>query len=287
MVRRVSLVLIGCLVALLIAHTDVWGAVDLQYKFKSGEIVRHKVVVDMDLAVAANIPNAPQIPPMHMKAVGVVKQKTIRLLPDGNAEVVDTLESMTVTLGNQTHKVPVQKIPPMTGIVSKYGPSGSLSSGGGMLSGIPLGNFGLTQFILLPGQALSIGDYWTDTMSLPLGVNVEQKSKLVAENGKLGSHIVAIVKQEMSGSMDIPVSKLVALAGQFAPADCRIPVDGTIKALMLGDSATYFSVQKGRPIRSEGTLDLQMDANMTDGKQGAQFALRGRLNYSINLVTPK
>jgi len=273
---------------MLVACTDASGAVDLQYKFKPGEIVRHKIVVDVDLALAANVPNAPQIPPMRVKMVGVVKQKTIRILPDGDAEVMDTLESMTMTIGNQTRKLPMDKIPPITGVVSKYGPSNRLSGqgqAGAMLSNIPLGNCGLTQFILLPGQALNIGDYWTDTMNLPLGINMQQRSKLVAENSKLGSYTVSVVKQDMSGNMDIPIGQLASMVGQAA--DCRLPFDGNLKALAIGDATIYFSTEKGRVIRSEGKMDMQMDANVTDGSRGGQVAIRAHLNYSVNLMPPK
>lgn len=286
MVRRVSFVILVSLATLLIAHTDASGAVDLQYKFKQGEVVRHKIVVDMDLAMAISAPNAPQIPQMHIKMVGIIKQKTGRMLPDGDVELVDTIESMTMTIGNQTKKLPLDKVPPMTGLVSKYGPSNHVTSPGaqaGMLSALQLGNSGMTQYIRLPGQPLNVGDYWTDTTDLPLGIRIQQRSKLTAERSKLGSYTVAVIKQDVSGDVDIPIGQLVALAGQVA--DAKLPVDGNIKALVLGDVSTFFSVEKGRIIRSEGTLDMQMDMDVTDGTQGGRIAIRAHLNFSVNLAS--
>jgi hypothetical protein len=285
MVRRVFFVVLACLATLLIAGTDASGAVDLQYKFTAGEVVRHKLVVDIDIALAISAPDAPQIPPMHVKVVGIIKQKTGRILPDGDVEIVDTLESATMTLGNQTKKLPLDKVPPMTGLVSKYGPSNRVSAPDGarsMFSNVPFGNAGMTQYILLPGQPLNVGDYWTDTMNLPLGIGIEQRSKLTAEKSKLGSYIVAVVKQELSGNMDLPLAQLAALAGQVAGT--KLPIDGNLKALVVGDVTTYFSVEKGRIIRSEGTLDMQMDADVTDGAQSGQVAVRAHLNFSVNLA---
>jgi hypothetical protein len=77
------------------------------------------------------------------------------------------------------------------------------------------------------------------------------------------------------------------LAGQMARADCPIPVDGTLKALIIGGSNTYFSIQKGRAIRTEGTMDMQMDANVATGQQAGRVTIRARLNYAINVVPPK
>ena len=286
MVRRVSLVILASLVTLLITHSDASGAVDLQYKFKQGEVVRHKIVVDMDLAMAISAPDAPQIPQMHVKMVGIIKQKTGRMLPDGDVELVDTIESMTMTIGNQTKKLPLDKVPPMTGLVSKYGPSNHVTNPGaqaGMLSALQLGSSGMTQYIRLPSQPLNVGDYWTDTTDLPIGISVQQRSKLAAEKSKLGSYMVAVIKQDVSGNLDIPIGQLVALAGQVA--DAKLPVDGNIKALVLGDVSTFFSVERGRIIRSEGTLDMQMDMDVTDGTQGGQIAIRAHLNFSVNLAS--
>ncbi len=286
MVRRVFFVVLACLATLLIAGTDASGAVDLQYKFTPGEVVRHKIVVDMDVAMAISAPEAPQIPPMHIKMVGIVKQKTGRMLPDGDVELVDTIESMTMTIGNQTRKLPLGKIPPMTGLVSKYGPSTRVTTPGqpgGLFGGLQLGNSGMTQYILLPGQPLNVGDYWTDTMNLPMGIGVEQRSKLTAERSKLGSYVVSVIKQELSGNMDLPLAQLAELAGRVA--DTKLPIDGNLKALVVGDVTTYFSVERGRIIRSEGTIDMQMDADVTDGKQGGQVAVRAHLNFSVNLAS--
>ncbi len=286
MVRRVVLTAIGCLAVLIAYSSDASGAVDLQYKFKAGEVVRHKIVMDMDVVIAANVPNAPQIPPMHMKMVGIVKQKTMRVLPDGDAEVVDVLESLTMTVGGETRKIEIGKYPSkMTGFLSKFGPSdrmGAASQTPGMLSSLQFGSGGMCQYILLPGQALNVGDYWTDTMNLPLGLSVQQKTKLTAENSKLGSYKVAVLKHDISGSMDLALDQLAQMIGQ---TDAPIPVDGSIKALIIGDAASYFSLARGRMIRSEGTMDMQMEANVTDGAQGGQFAIRAHINFSVNLAS--
>jgi hypothetical protein len=217
--------------------------------------------------------------------VGIIKQKTGRILPDGDAEIVDTLESLTMTIGNQVKKLPLNQFPPMKGLVSKYGPSNRAGVPGqpsSMFANIPFGDAGMTQYMLLPGQPLNVGDYWTDTMNLPLGIGIEQRSTLTAEKSKLGSYAVAVIKHELSGNMDVPLGQLAALAGQVA--DAKLPIDGNMKALVIGDVTTYFSVEKGRIIRSEGILDMQMDMNVTDGAQGGQVAVRAHLNFSLNLA---
>lgn len=289
MIRRVTLVVIGCLAAVLLAGTEAAGAVDLQYKFKPGEVVRHKIVVDMDVALAISAPNAPQIPPMHIKVVGFVKQKTNRVLPDGNAEVTDTVESMTMMIGGETRKLPLEKVPPITGMVSRFGPANPLASAGGngsALSTMPLGNFGMTQYILLPGQALNIGDYWTDTVNLPLGANIQQRSTLVSEKAALGRYSVAVIKQDLSGDIDVPFSQLAALAGQM-PGVQQIPFDGNLKALVVGGMNSYFSAEKGRVIRTDGTMDMQMDADVKDASASGKVAVRAHMNFSVNVMPPK
>lgn len=287
MLRRLVLVVIGCLATVLLYSSDASGAVDLQYKFSAGEIVRHKIVMDIDFAIAANVPSAPQIPPMHVKIVGIVKQKTNRILPDGDAEVVDVLESLTMTIGSETRKIPLDKFPSMTGLVSRFGPSdrtGAPGQAAGPLSSMQLGSGGMTQYILLPGQPLNVGDYWTDTMNLPLGLNVQQRTKLTSENSKLGSYNVAVLKHEVSGNMDLALDQLAAMIGG---TQSPVPVDGSLKALVIGDVTSYFSTAKGRMIRSEGTVDLQMNANLSGGPQSGQFAVRARISFSVNLVPRK
>lgn len=289
MIRRISLVIIGCLVAILLAGTEAAGAVDLQYKFKPGEVVRHKIVVDMDVALAISAPNAPQIPPMHIKVVGFVKQKTNRVLPDGNAEVVDTVESMTMTIGGETKKLPLEKVPPITGIVSRFGPANpfaNASGSGSALSTMPLGNFGMTQYVLLPGQALNIGDYWTDTVKLPFDANIQQRSTLISEKAALGRYTVAVIKQDLSGDVNLPFSQLAALAGQV-PGAQQIPFDGNLKALMVGAMSTYFSAERGRVIRTEGTMDMQMDADVKDASMSGRVAVQAHMNFSVNVMPPK
>lgn len=77
-------------------------SVKLDLKFNPGEVSRYKMIVDINLSLDASGPSSIQIPNLPMGIVVVMRQRTKRVLPSGDAEINAVVESLKMTMGNKT-----------------------------------------------------------------------------------------------------------------------------------------------------------------------------------------
>lgn len=290
MIRRTSLAVTVCLAALVVAGAARAAdeGIKLEYKFKPGEVLRYKLAVDMDLAMQSDMAGSAQMPAMHVKMVGVMKQKTLRILPDGDAEVLVAVESMKMMVGGQTQKVPLDKIPTITLVVSREGlvkKMSGLDEAAGLLAGMPFaGAANPGQGGAFPSQPVKVGEVWSQKVPFPMGGMLNTRSQLTSTNSKVGKYRVAAIKQDVGGSIDLAMPGLM-----FSPAGRASDesVDIGMKGMVMGDSMVYFSVEHGRLIRTQGSADAQVAMDLSGGMAGGQMQVDMHTTFEMFLLPGK
>ena len=282
MIPRTVRILVLCAVLGAVAG-QAFGqdAVRLEYKFRPGELLRYKVVMNMKMDMQMSAPDASsvQMPPMRMQAVGIMRQRTKRVLPNGDAEVASAVESMKMTMGDKTEAMPAKKMPVTTMVISKNGVLKSVqgldkvyNQFGGMQFFSPE-SFG--QFAGFPEGELKAGDTWTQDIPFPMGGgSLRVSGKFLSANTKLGSYTVATLEQNAGGdiSFDIPVPAPNSEASSTA-------ANMGAKGAFLGDAKVYFSVEKGLMVRTDGKANIQMKMDFSGGPDGQQ----GAMNIGIDV----
>lgn len=121
MARGLISALIMCLLLGAISAAFGQDAVKLELKFTPGELLRYKMVGSVNVDMQIDMPNAPQMPTIPIQVVGVVRQRTKRVLPNGDAEIAAAVESMKMIMGNEAKEFPVNQIPVITMVISRNG----------------------------------------------------------------------------------------------------------------------------------------------------------------------
>jgi len=289
MIRRTCFAVVVCLTILLGA--GAWAAeeaVKIEYKFTPGEILRYKLVVDMNMAVQSNIEQNFQIPAMQIQMVAVMRMKTLGILPNGDAKVLTSIDSMKMKLGGVTQEVPPGDMPAVTMIMSPNGvvkQVGGLEQAGGMFAQMPfaeLTNF--AQYGAFPTKPLELGSTWVQNVQFPLGGTVRMQSQLTSANSKVGKYRVAEIEQHLNGNIDMDMPKLMfAPQGQGADAG----VDMSMKGTVVSDSTLYFSVEQGKAVRTDGTGDVLMAMNISGGPANGQMRIAMDMKFEMFLLPGK
>lgn len=258
--RRLVLITLA-LILLASACAIAQETVKLQMKFTPGEVLRYKMLLDGNIAFTATGPNAPQAPNMPMRMVAVVKQKTKRVLPSGDAEVTAVLESMKVSIAGKTHELTKKDMAtPITMIMGRNGQVKSMAGSEkltGQFKGMNFMNPGsMGQFGALPDGDLTVGESWSQSMPFPMGGgSMLLIGKVVSANERLGNTRVAVIRQDISADLDLG-AQMTAMMNQKA----SLPPGVSAKGQFTGSGTTFLSPEKGRLMRAEGAF--QARANM-------------------------
>jgi len=289
MMKQIWLVLAFCTVCavMLVPQAQSQESVRLEYKYTPGELLRYKMQFDATLNVQGA--EGGQSLEMPMRMAGVMRQKTNRVLPSGDAEIVISFESMRMQMENQIHEMPVKQLPAMTFVVTKSGQVRSASIPGTNFSApfssemFTPGGFG--NYVFLPTTELRVGDTWTqDISNIPGFGTIRSTGKLISTNTNIGKYRVAAFRQSVSGSLAMGMP--MALSTQEGTGG--LPgVDA--KGAFLGDGTVYFSVEQGRLIRTTGTIDMQLNVSVPKTSQspsGANAAVTMAITYDMFLLPP-
>lgn len=255
--RRITILLIICLA--FAAQAFGQDTVKLEYKYIPGEALRYKMVFDAKLELNAANGQSFSIP---VRMAGVFKQKTRRVLANGNAEIVIAFESMRAQIGDEVRNLPVKELPVMTLVTSKSGQVQSISSKGmksvGFMNSQMLGSGGFGHYVVLPTTDLRVGDTWTQAVpDIPGLANVSGRGKLISANTKVGKYKTAAFTQSVGGNLNLDSALALPIQGN-SPIPPGMKMDGAF----LGDSTIYFSVERGQLIRTDGRIDLQVNVNV-------------------------
>lgn len=256
----------------------------LEYKFKEGELLRYKLEMSFDMVMQADIPEASAIPPISGFMTGTIRQRTKRVLENGDAEIVAAVESMKLDMMGQSNELPVDKMPTCTFIKSK---SGAIKAVEGKkfespFSEIPFGDLAnFSQHSVLPTSRLKVGETWKQDIPSPFPgagtFHVEMKlQRLDAEVEKIRA---AVIQQSATGDMDIAQAMAALQKGNDE-------VSG--KASISANSIIYFSPEQGRLLKVEGTGSMQMNMSFNgQNTSPGQMKMNAQLKFNISLLPDK
>ncbi|MCL6518243.1 MAG: hypothetical protein K6T99_00245 [Armatimonadetes bacterium] len=283
--RVVFIVLMGLALSMITRYAYGSDVVKLEYKYVPGELLRYKMVADMKIHMTGG-PNAASIT-MPVRIAGVFKQKTKRLLSDGDAEIILALESLRMEMMGKTCELPFKQIPPISMVVSKTGMVKGLASNELLGSFIPGGKLmcpsGMgTNMVLLPQEELRIGDTWARDFPKIEGLNnVKLTGKLLSIDFKVGKYTTAVFKQYFGSDFD-----MTSPMAMNAHGGSVLPVGGNMKGSFLGDTTVCFSAEKGQLIRTDGQLSMNMTASMPDTNGNhANVSLNVEIAYQMFLLS--
>ena len=260
-------------------------SIKLEYKFVPGELLRYKMVMNATLQL--DVPSTGKSLSIPVAMAAVVRQRTKRVLPDGNAEIAVAFESIRVQMGDQVRELPAKEIPVATLVMSRSGRVKNLNiptvdsaqfMGGRMC---PVGGFG--DYVALPEAVVQVGDSWSQNLPEVPGLGtIRGTGKLISANSKVGKYKAAVVKQSIGGdlNMDMPL----ALSAQGGSA---VPPGMKVNGAFLGDGTIYFSAERGRLIRTDGRVDMQVNVNVPQiaGRDIGNAAATMAMTYEMYLLS--
>lgn len=256
--RRFAVVLLIIMMIAASACVLAQETVKLELKFTPGETLRYKMIMDGSLTMTSTDPSAPRIPNTPIRMVGIIREHVKRVLPGGDAEVSAAVESMKFEMAGKTKELPKKQATSMTMVIGTNGQirsaQGSAKAMGGMRFMDP-GTLG--QFGALPSGELTVGESWSKSAPFPYGGgDILLIGRLLSANDRLGDTRVAIVKQDISGDIDL-VSQLASLASGKSP----VPPGAKAGGKFSGSGLTFFSPERGRVMRTECTFGADMNAS--------------------------
>ncbi len=286
-IQRIGLItLMGLALSMIARYAYGGDAVNLEYKYTPGEILRYKIVSDVKVQITSS-PNGASIT-MPMKMACVFKQHTKRVLPDGNAEIVLSVESLRMEVMGETRELPFKQIPPITMVVSKKGEVKSIAAkelfekiipGGQLMCTKGMG----TNMVMLPQGELRVGDTWAKDFPAVEGLNnVRLSGRLLSTDFKVGKYSTAAFKECFGGDLDVTLPMAINAQG-----NAGMPLGGKLKGGFLGDSIVCFSVERGQLIRTDGNLNMNITASMEGINNGspANVAAQMEIAYQLYLLS--
>ncbi|HAH87040.1 MAG TPA: hypothetical protein DCL60_06670 [Armatimonadetes bacterium] len=232
----------------------------LQYKFTQGELLRYQVV--MDISMKMDMPGAPDSAAMgnipSSRTVMVLRQRAVKLLPGGDAEINMAIESMSITFGGQSINYPAEKLPVFTLVTSPSGEIKDINVKGGV-KGIDVNKLvnSWQNNVSFPANPIKVGDTWAQTLPLPLPSGrgtIQADNQLTALNIKQGGYTVAAIKQTLGGDFTYNMA---------VPSGKSNSKTMNMKGTVSGGGIIYFSPECGRLVQSEGTMLMQTSVNMS------------------------
>ena len=282
--RRFVILLLG--LAILSSGALAQETVKIELKFTPNEVVRYKMVMDMKMSLEANGASSFQLPNLPINMVVLMKQRTKRVLPNGDAEINAVVESMKMAIGQKVQQIPVNKIPVMSMVMSPSGEVRSMkgfeqftSACGGMDFANP---WNMKQFGMLPNNELIVGESWSQSVPFPMGGNIQVIGRLLSANESVGNTKCALIRQDLYGDLNFD-KPIPAYNGQSIPLPPGLKMQGQIK----GASETYFSTEKGRMIRTDGHADIRMNMNIPSSSAGSGGAAYLDLRMQFQLYQVK
>jgi len=257
MLARTARIAVLCAVlGMLAGQAFGQDTVKLEYKFKQGELLRYKMIMNMTMQMSGIGGEEAEVPAMSAQTVAVTRQRTKKVLPNGDAEVTSAVESMKMTMGDKTQELPVDKMPVVTMVISKNGTVKSIKGLDDkmptMFGGMDLSALG--QLGGLPEGEVKVGDTWSQDVPFPTGGwSLQVSGELLSTDTKLGKYKVATFKLNIGGdvSSEIPIP---ASSDETSSTGGNMAITGTTS----GDATVYFSCEKGQIIRTEGTTTAQI-----------------------------
>jgi hypothetical protein len=211
------------------------------------------------------------------------------VLPNGDAEVVVTFDSLKMTASGSPIPLDTTTFPAVTMTMS---PSGQVKSSQGIdkmssaFGGMPFMDMGsLAQNSAFPARLLNIGDSWTQDVPFPMGGKLLVRAKLTGSDGR-----TAKIKQAITGKVNINSPMTAAVTGATMNSkgdvsmDCpgrspesvmeRLPVGMLPVGLLAVGAVIYSLVPGGRSSGPAPRAQLAPEAGKEAAGAGGAAAKR-------------
>jgi len=233
----------------LLAQTGAGGGgpVTLRMKYKMGEVSQYQSNMAVTMG-GANGAGGAQSSGMPLQQVSVVQEfKTVKLLPNGGAQVTVTTINMQggAGMGATTVPKPVTLIMDSRGgVTSAVGAKGNSSPSllGGVMGSDALG----TQQFPLPQSAVKPGSSWTTTLPIS-GMGTGNIKGQFVKFEAVGAYKTALLHYLLT----IPVK--VLLNAQMQPTQTAAASTATLSGTIVMNIDNDVDLQTGRLVRSSGT----------------------------------
>lgn len=293
MARRIVGIVLFCgLLVLLVNQTRAQEGIKLRYQYNAGEELRYKFVMDIVMLVEMDVPGVERTqgdpPPISGQFVGIMKQKTKKIMSNGDAQLTLSYEQIKMTMQGKTETIPAEKFPEITLVLSSDGKIKDIKWAGGQKIGpamsdpLSLMNLEGTGYpSVFPSELVKVDDTWTSEIPSPMGdgkINVS--SKVLSLNTKIGGHTAAKIQQDMSGNIGLNIPLLNTTNSQESSVTGTMTINGT--------GIIYHSIDKGKLIKTEwkGDLVSAMEVSLPEGKAGA-MTLNMEMKYVMYLLPTK
>jgi len=272
------------LAAALLVATPTSGAlgqgapITLRMKFRTGNVTKYRMVMDMNMAM--NMSGQPK--PMHvaMRMTATMRQKILKVLPDGSAEVKASTSGFKTVLNGQPFKAPtVANVGPITMTIDPLGRPKNMQSQdktiSPMLSNMFGGSGGATMPDMLPDHPVKVGDTWSGSFPLPMlgGTATYQYTLLAVET--VGGIRTARIRFGVNMPLNTAASTGPGAIGGSMPG---VGMTGT----MAGSGILRFAVSSGKLESMSGSA--HMSPTLTPGKdQQGSGQLQGSMNMKMDM----
>lgn len=264
--RRVSLWSGGLLLLplLALAAQKEEPAITLRMKFKQDEVLKYRYKMKMEM----ELPAAAQSGPVSMDMDFLYRYKTLKITPEGSAEVKVTILDKKMSVNGQPNEAAMD-IPPVT---YTYDTLGNIKSVKGLPQTEPVGkmmnsmfnqNGAQMQMVFLPKQAVRVGDKWESPFKMP-GITEEAKAKSeFVKIEKVGRYRTALIRTQIL----VPMKMMMDSMGQ--PTDKAEEVMMKITGTTNTTYETNFAIEEGQAVRAKGEAEYDMEMQMNGAAAGA------------------
>lgn len=283
--RRRSSWLIGILVAICAlgigsAYADTVysqqdNGITLRYKFTPGELLRYnlKMVMNMNMAIAG------QTKSMPVTTTAIYRMRTVKVLPNGDAEIRAAVESMKSDMNGSELPLNASSLPVISYIMSPRGDMKSfkMEGDGFGAAGNPFSKMTDLQGMspTLPEKAIKVGDSWQQDVPFPdMG-----SSSPITMTGKVKNQFlltsasakVASIQQYQSG--DFQMKMKTGNAGGNAASAGNMDMKGNL----------CFSIEKGHLVSCTTSGKTHVDTMVT-GANGGHMGMDMQVTMTMTLI---
>ena len=253
----------------------------LEYKFVPGELIRYKMVIDMNMSMkfdgttAQKATGSMQMPNMQMSMVIVTRQRTKKVLPNGDGQIAMAIESMKVVdPTGKTQQMPTKDLPVFTIVMGKNGVVKSVSGlealqkslsknvpGGGKMPAFNPGEFNqlMGQYAVFPSVPVPLGQAWVVDIPYPVGTgSIRVMSTFQSIDEKAGQKL-ANLRQQYDGDIGYGMQMEIPESQQSKGGTANIQLAGKLQ----GDTTVDFALDKGHVRSMNGTIGMQMGVDFS------------------------
>ena len=282
MSRTLSIAVVATIIFCVVSGAVAEG-VNLQYKFRQGEVDRYRLMMEMTMPGMATGSQGP----MTIKMSTVFTQKTLGVLPDGSARIRMSFGDFSVNTPGLPNppKVKGQQIPPVVFTLTKDGAITGLGGSEAWAAATSMPGMDYNQLFgqteMLPTWPVSVGDSWRLRVPIPSttgGITIV--SELLSTGTTVNGVPAAKIVQDYEAKINLG-DIMKSMAASFRAQGMDMPAVPAITGSMdmSGWGVLYFSPDRGKLLKA--TKDLTASIRMRSPTQGVRSGPTPRMEMEF------